>query len=137
MTDKLYYAVGLDVFKSRVTNPKTGGVTFAFRVCEVADDLGPEGAESVAEILAAGESIDQLRADLAEAEEEVAKFCRQRDDVMANYATLRADNERLREALQDLLMHCGIADAAPEDKDEIDHGYERAARAALAEGGAS
>ena len=34
-------------------------------------------------------------------------------------------------ALEDLLMHSGIADAAPEDKDLIDNDYERKARAII------
>lgn len=47
-------------------------------------------------------------------------------------ASLLSVNKQLLEALEDLLMHCGIADAAPEDKDDIDHRYESAARAAIA-----
>lgn len=38
----------------------------------------------------------------------------------------------LQDAAEDLLMHCGISETAPEDKDPIDHGYERAARVAIA-----
>lgn len=51
--------------------------------------------------------------------------------VLSERDQLKARVAELEGALEDLLMHCGIADAAPEDKDAIDHSYERAARKAL------
>ena len=44
---------------------------------------------------------------------------------------LRADNERLRAALEGMMKHSGVADADWDDKNAEDHAYESAALKAL------
>lgn len=64
-------------------------------------------------------------------------ICKLVENNPANAHLIAAAPELLA-ALKGLLTHCGIADAAPEDKDGEDHALESAARVAIrrAEGGA-
>lgn len=55
----LYYARGLDVFKSPIRKSYRNGshsIEMGFRVCTVTDELGPEGATTLAEMLVIAEA---------------------------------------------------------------------------------
>jgi hypothetical protein len=57
MSEKLYYAKDLTVWKSPVREKVEGGerLTVGFPVCTVSEYVGEEGAEAVAELLVLGE----------------------------------------------------------------------------------
>lgn len=58
MTDKLYHAKGLEVWKSPVHQKVDGGtkISVGFKVCTVSEMVGEEGAIAVAELLHIGEA---------------------------------------------------------------------------------
>jgi len=58
MSDKLYYAKGLEVWKAPRETKVEGGtsISVGFPVCTVSDYVGEEGASSVAELLHLGET---------------------------------------------------------------------------------
>jgi hypothetical protein len=57
MTDKLYYARGLDVWKAPVRTKVEGGtnVTIGFHACTATEIIGEDGAQAIAELLTLGE----------------------------------------------------------------------------------
>ena len=59
MSEKLYYAKDLTVWKSPVREKVEGGerLSVGFPVCTVSDYVGEEGAEAVAELLGIGEAV--------------------------------------------------------------------------------
>lgn len=63
MSEPLYYAKGLDVWKRSVETSRTeaGGRSFSlgFKVCTVSDVVGEEGAEAVAAMLTFAETSHQ------------------------------------------------------------------------------
>jgi hypothetical protein len=94
----------------------------------IAEKAGPQPSKDEVERVARGIDLDWYDETRDEYRTRIA-----REAIAAmNRAPQEPVNPQMREALKDLLLHAGIADADPEDVDEDDRTRERRARAAIA-----